>query len=110
MPRQSEETYCPLESETKPRCVVEDCRAAIAAEVHDADYGAALERFHAVRRGKLRSLGLGDERLEPKPRKLEKHYGICNRHASLHGPHTHGCRNCGRPAMLQSPRLQNHQR
>jgi len=71
MPRQREETYCPSESETKPRCVVKDCRAAVVAEVHDADYGAALERLHGVQRGKIRSRGLGDERLEPKPRKRE---------------------------------------
>jgi hypothetical protein len=50
-------------------CVVEACRGVPVAEVHCEDYGKALELFRGVRRDKVRSRRMGDER-----------FFLCQRH------------------------------
>jgi hypothetical protein len=62
MARQPEETYCAVASDASPRCIVTGCAAPIVAEVHTDSYADALEVFRGIRREKIRSRRLGDER------------------------------------------------
>jgi hypothetical protein len=62
MAKQREEPYYVMEAEIEPRCVVAGCTASIVAEVHTDDYAIALEMFRGIRREKIRSRRLGDER------------------------------------------------
>jgi hypothetical protein len=43
------------------RCVVENCRNPIEAEVHAGDYATALMMFRGIRRENVRSRRAGDE-------------------------------------------------
>jgi hypothetical protein len=62
MAKQRKETYYVVEANTGPRCVVAGCAAPIIAEVHCDDYAIALEMFRGIRREKVPSRRLGDER------------------------------------------------
>jgi hypothetical protein len=59
MAKQREETYYAVEG---PRCVVRQCSAPVHAEVHCDDYAIALELFRGIRREKLRTRTIRDER------------------------------------------------
>jgi hypothetical protein len=64
MAKQRGETYCAVtpDTETVPHCVVKGCSAPVVAEVHTDRYADALEIFRGIRREKVRSRRLGDER------------------------------------------------
>jgi hypothetical protein len=62
MARQRGETYCSEEPDSVLRCAVTDCAAPVIAEVHTDSYAEALELFRGIRREKVHSRRLGDER------------------------------------------------
>jgi hypothetical protein len=49
-------------SATLPHCIVTGCTAPVIAEVHTDSYADALKLFRGIRREKVRSRRLGDER------------------------------------------------
>jgi hypothetical protein len=63
MAQRFEDTYYAVPSDTMPRCVVTGCIAPVVAEVYDGDYAVALRIFRGVKREKIRSRRVGDERL-----------------------------------------------
>jgi hypothetical protein len=61
MPKQREEPYYGM-PDVAPHCVVTGCLAPVVAEVHTDSYAEALRLFRGLRRQKVRSRRLGDER------------------------------------------------
>ena len=61
MAKQREESYAAV-SDVAPHFVVTNCLAPVIAEVEDAEYSTALEMFRGIRRRKLRTRRVRDER------------------------------------------------
>jgi hypothetical protein len=76
MTRQREEASCVADASVEPHCIVPGCTAPVAAEVHDGDYGAALELFRGIRQEQVRGRRQGKVRIRACREHVEAYPGL----------------------------------